>query len=104
MLSVIGVVRLLRTRLSLPSLAISMALAATAYHLSLALGDWMTQTCSTQPHTMHGLLATLGSSLPHFQRAFVGEALWTGAFFGLYTLAGYVVTPWLFAPPSRRVG
>ncbi len=104
MLSVIGVVRLLRTRFSLPSLALGIVLASIAYHLSLAVGDWVTQTCSTQPHTMRGLLATIGSSLPYFQRAFVGEALWTGAFLGLYTLAGYAVMPWLFIPPSRRAG
>ena len=104
MLSVIGVVRLLRTRFSLPSLAIGTALASVAYHLSLAVGDWVTRTCSTQPHTMQGLLATIGSSLPYFQRSFVGEALWTMTFFGLYTLAGYTVTPWIFTPPYRRAG
>ena len=92
MLSVVGVVRLLRIRFSLPSLAMGIALASTAYHLSLAVGDWVTQTCSTQPHTMQGLLATIGSSLPYFQRAFFGEALCTVAFFGVYTFAGYAAT------------
>ena len=91
-LSVIGIVTALRVRPSMKSLMVGLMVSAPVYHLILALGDWITHTCSQEPWTPAGLLSTLVSSLPYFQRSFLGDLVFTSAFLGLYTLAGYLVT------------
>lgn len=91
-LSVIGIVIALRVRPSLKSLMVGVGISAPAYHLILALGDWMTHVCSKEPWTPTGLVNTLASSLPYVQRSLLGELVLTSAFLSLYTLAGYLVT------------
>ena len=102
-LSVIGILAALRVRPTFKSLLTGLAISAPAYHLMLALGDWVTHTCSQEPRTPAGLVNTLASSLPYLQRSFVGDVVLTSAFLGLYTLAGYALTlrwPLLIPQPS----
>lgn len=91
-LSVVGMIAALRVRPSMKSLLLGLAGAAPVYHLTLALGDWVTHTCSNEPWNPIGLVNTLASILPYVQRSMLGELLFTGAFLGLYTVAGYAVT------------
>lgn len=91
-LSVVGVVSLLRVRPMFSSLFMGLVAAAPAYHLTLSVGDWVTHTCSTAPWTWQGLMATIHTSVPYFTRSFLGDLVFTSAFLGLYTFAGYLVT------------
>lgn len=91
-LSVVGIIAALRVRPAMKSLLAGLALAAPVYHLMLAVGDWVTHTCSQEPWTTTGLANTLAGSLPYIQRSLVGDLVFTSAFLGLYTLTGYAVT------------
>lgn len=93
-LGVIGVIWAIRVRPRWGSLLLGLALAAPAYHLALATGDWITQFCTKEAHTAAGLAATLMSSLPYIQRSLVSELLFTTAFVGLYTLSGSAIRLW----------
>ena len=102
-LSVIGIIAALRVRPSVKSLLVGLGISAPAYHVILAIGDWITHTCSQEPWTSVGLVNTLASSLPYFQRSFLGDVVFTSAFLGLYALAGYALTlrwPSLIPQPS----
>ncbi len=104
MFSVIGIIWAIRVRPSLKSLLLALGLSSPTYHLILAVGDWVTHTCSNAPFTPQGLLTTMASSLPYFQRSLIGDLLFTSAFLSLYTLAGYLVTlrwPSVLPSPSR---
>jgi hypothetical protein len=102
-LSVIGIVTAIRVRPSMKSLLVGLLVSAPVYHVVLAVGDWVTHTCSQEPWTPAGLTATLASSLPYFQRSFFGDLVFTSAFLGLYTLAGYLVTlRWPSLIPSHE--
>jgi len=91
-LGVVGVVWLVRLRPSFSSLLTGLGLSAPVYHLTLSVGDWLTHTCSTAPFTWQGLMTTIHTSVPYFYRSFFGDLVFTSAFMGLYTFAGYVVT------------
>ncbi len=91
-LSVVGIVTALRVRPSLKSLLVGLGITAPVYHLILTIGDWVTRTCSKQPWTSTGLVNTLASNLPYIQRSILGDLIFTSAFLGLYTWAGYLVT------------
>lgn len=91
-LSVIGVIAALHVRPSVKSLLLGLGISAPVYHLTLAIGDWITHTCSKEPWTTTGLANTLAGSLPYVQRSMLGELMCTGAFLGLYALAGYLAT------------
>jgi hypothetical protein len=91
-LAVVGIIAALRVRPSLKSLLVGLGMSAPVYHVTLALGDWVTHTCSKEPWTTSGLVNTLASSLPYFQRSFLADLVFTSAFLGLYALAGYLVT------------
>lgn len=102
-LSVIGIIAALRVRPSVKSLLAGLGISAPAYHVILAIGDWITHTCSQEPWSPTGLVNTLASSLPYFQRSFLGDVVFTSAFLGLYTVAGYALTlrwPLLIPQPS----
>ena len=104
-LAVIGIVWALRVRPSLKSLLLGVGLSSSAYHLVLAIGDWVTQTCSKAPWTFPGLYETIASSLPYVQRSLIAELLFTSAFLTLYTLAGYlVVLRWPAVLPQSSRG
>lgn len=89
---VVGTLWLVRVRPAPIPLLAGLALSAPVYHVLLAAGDWATQFCSKAPHTPTGFWSTMASALPYAQRAFLGDLAFTGVFFGLYTLAGYLVT------------
>lgn len=78
--------RPIRPRFS--SLALSLAIASPAYHLALAVGDWITQICTQYPRSVDGLLASITASLPYFYRSFMGELLVIGVFAAGYALVG----------------
>jgi hypothetical protein len=102
--SVIGILWLVRVRPSLKSLLTGLVVSLPVYHLVLAIGDWALQMCVKTPLTPQGLWMSIGSSLPYFQRAFLGELLLTSAFLSLYTLAGSLVAwrwPDLLPQPSK---
>lgn len=106
-LSVIGIVMALRVQPSLKSLLVGLGISAPTYHLVLVVGDWITHTCSQEPWTPAGLVNTLMSSLPYIQRSLLGDLVLTGAFLGLYALAGSLVArrwPLLIPQPSRQEG
>lgn len=90
--AVLGLLALLRPRPTAGSLAAALLFSAPVYHVALATGDWITQTCSQAPRTLEGLLSTMASAWPYAQRAFLGEVVFTAVFFTAYTLAGYLVT------------
>lgn len=101
-LGVIGVLRLVRVRPAPGPLALGLVLASPVYHVVLAVGDWVTQTCAKTPQTPAGLLQALAGSLLYFQRSFVVDVLVCGVFLSLYALAGYAVRlRWPAALPTR---
>jgi len=105
MLGVVGIIWAIRVRPSVKSLLLALGLSSPTYHLILAVGDWVTHTCSKEPLTPHGLLATVASSLPYFQRSLIGDLLFTSAFLSLYMLAGYLVAlRWPSALPAPSKG
>ena len=91
-LSVIGIIAALRMRPSVKSLLVGLGMSAPIYHLILAVGDWVTHTCSQEPRSPAGLVSTLASSLPYVQQSLLGDLVFTSVFLGLYTLTGYAVT------------
>lgn len=98
---VIGIVWALRVRPSLKSLLLGLGLSSSAYHVVLAVGDVVTQTCTKAPLTFQGLVSTVTSSLPYFQRSLLADLVFTSAFLLVYTLAGYlVVLRWPAALPK----
>jgi len=101
-LAVIGIIWALRVRPSLKPLLLGVGLSSSAYHLVLAVGDWVTQACSTAPRTPQGLIATMTSSLPYFQRSLIAELLFTSVFLGAYALAGHLLARrWPALLPQR---
>ncbi len=78
--------RPIRPRFS--SLALSLAIASPAYHLVLAVGDWMTQICTRYPRNVDGLLASITTSLSYFYRSLTAEFLVVGVFAAGYALIG----------------
>ena len=104
MLGVVGIIWAIRIRPSLKSMLLGLGLSSPVYHLILAVGDWLTHTCSTAPFTPQGLAATVASSLPYFQRSLVGDVFFTSAFLMAYTMAGYLAVlrwPSLLPHPSE---
>ena len=105
MLGVVGIIWVIRIRPSLKSLLLGLGLSSPVYHLVLAVGDWITRTCSTAPFTPQGLGATIAGSMPYFQRSLVGDLLFTSAFLMLYTMAGYLaVSRWPSMLPHPSEG
>ena len=99
---VIGVVQWLRVTPRPLSLGAGVVLAAPVYQVILAVGDWATHFCTTQPRTLAGLQATLFSAWPYMQQSFFSDLAFTAAFLGLYTCVGYVLrTRWPALVASR---
>ena len=98
-MSVVGMLWIVRVRPSVTSLLIGLGVSAPAYHVVLTMGDWVTQTCSKAPVTFQGLLATFAGSLPYVGRSIITDAVFAGAFLTFYLLAGsLMVSRW----PSLR--
>ncbi len=103
-LSVIGVIQLFRVRPTLRSLLIGLGVSSPVYHFILATGDWLTRACSQAPLTSQGFWTTLTTAVPYFQRSLISDLLFTSAFLGLYTFAGYLVAlrwPSVLPQPSE---
>lgn len=77
----------LKVRPSPRSLLTALLISSPIFHLTLAVGDWATGTCAAVPRTPAGLLSSIASSLPYFQRSFVGDFLFAAFFFAAYSLA-----------------
>lgn len=88
---VIGALLALKIRPNLRSLVTGLLVSSPIFHLSLAVGDWATGTCGIWPKTPQGLLASIVSVWPYFQRSFVGDVLFTSLFLSLYALAAYAL-------------
>ncbi len=101
-LAVVGIIWAVRVRPSLGSLLLGVALTSPVYHLALAVGDWALQFCVKSPRTPEGLASSIASSLPYFQRVFVGEVLFASVFLALFTLSGSLVASrWPSLVPQR---
>lgn len=77
----------LKVRPNFRSVLTGLLVVSPVFYLTLALGDWATGTCTAEPRTLAGLVASLQSAGPYFQRCFAGDTLFTGLFMGAYTLA-----------------
>ena len=86
---VVGLLVQLRIRPTVRSLWTGLVVSSPIFHLALAVGDWWTGTCAVVPKTPQGLLVSVASSLPYFQRCFIGDLLFTGFFLGLCGMAAY---------------
>ncbi len=89
----------LRIRPAVRPLLIGLLVAAPAFHLALAVGDWLTGTCALYPKTAEGLLLSIRGSIPYFQRSFFGDFLFTALFLAAYFLVSYS----LLRVPARAV-
>lgn len=99
--AVVGVVVLLKVRPNLRSLLTGLVLSSVVFHLILAVGDWTTGFCAIFPRTPQGLVSTIVTALPYFQRAFVGDLLFTSLFLSLYGLTAYSLLGWQTKRVSR---
>ena len=79
----------LKIRPTLRSLLTGLLVSSPIFHLVLAVGDWATGTCGIWPKTPQGLASAVVSTLPYFQRSFVGDLLFTSLFLVAYSLAAY---------------
>ena len=86
---VVLAVVLLKVRPTVRSLLTGLLVSSPIFHLALAVGDWATGTCGIWPKTAQGLTSAIVSTLPYFQRSFVGDLLFTSLFLGVYSLAAY---------------
>lgn len=91
---VVAVVVALKIRPTVRSLLVGLFTVSPIFHLTLAVGDWWTGTCSTFPKTGQGLLASIHGSLPYLERSLVGDTVFTALF-----LLGYTIVACFF---SRR--
>jgi len=90
-LSVAGILWIVRVRPSVKSLLIGLGVASPVYHVVLTMGDWVTQTCAKAPLTFQGFQATFAGSLPYAGRSIVTDTVFAGAFLTLYLLMGLLV-------------
>lgn len=74
----------LKVRPSLRSLGMGLLISSPIFHLTLAVGDWATGACAGFPRTPAGLLSSILSGLPYFQRSFAGDVLFAGIFLTAY--------------------
>lgn len=91
---VVAVVAALRVRPNLRSLLTALFLSAPLFHLALAVGNWATGTCGDFPRTGQGLAQSIVSTIPYFQRSFLGDVLFAGLFLGAYWLAARGLLGW----------
>ena len=82
----------LKVRPSPRSLLTALVISSPIFHLTLAVGDWATGTCAVVPRTPAGLLSSIVSSLPYFQRSFLGDILFAALFLAAYGLAANLLS------------
>jgi len=102
-LSVVGVLWILRVRPSVKSFVIGLGASSVVYHVVLTMGDWVTQTCSKAPLTWRGLQEVVVSNAPYAGRSILTDAVFAGAFLTLYLMVGLLMAsrwPSLLPLPS----
>lgn len=82
---VILAVTALKLRPNFRSLLTGLLISTPVFHVALAAGDWVTGTCGQWAKTPAGFAAAIGSTLPYFQRSFVGDFLFTALFLAAYS-------------------
>lgn len=91
---VVAAVVALKVRPSLRSLLTGLLVSSPIFHLVLAAGNWATGTCGDFTRTPVGLVQSMVSSLPYFQRSFVVDFLFTTLFLTAYSaILSRVLTP-----------
>lgn len=88
---VVGVLVILKIRPSFRSLFTGLCASSPVFHLTLAVGDWLTGTCSTFSRTPTGLFLSIWTTIPYFQRAFLSDLLFSSLFLALYTAGAYTL-------------
>ena len=96
---VVAAIVALKVRPNLRSLLAGLLVSSAIFHVALAVGNWATGTCGDFPRTVQGLAQSVVSTIPYFQRSFLGDILFAGLFLGAYSLAGRAVLGWR---PSRE--
>ena len=86
---VVTLVAALQVRPNVRSLFAGLLLSAPVFHLTLAVGNWLTGTCGSFPRTAQGLFQSVAMAVPYFQRAFLGDLFFTGLFQMAYAAAVY---------------
>lgn len=86
---VVATILVIKVRPNLRSILAALAVSSPIFHLVLAVGDWWTGTCVVLPKTPQGLLASVTSALPYFQRSFIGDTLFASLFLAATTAAAY---------------
>ncbi len=86
---VVAAIVALKVRPNLRSILTGLLVSSPIFHLALAVGNWATGTCGDFARTPIGLFQSIVSSIPYFQRSFVGDVLFASLFLGAYTLAAY---------------
>ncbi|MBI3615909.1 MAG: hypothetical protein HY211_05260 [Candidatus Omnitrophica bacterium] len=89
-----GLLVVLKVRPSFRSMMTGLLVSSPVFHLTLAVGDWWTGTCSILPRTPQGLLTAILQGFPYFLRSFVGDLAFTGFFLGAYLLAATTFWGW----------
>ena len=89
---VVLAVVLLKVRPNLRSLLIGLLISSPIFQLVLAVGNWATGTCGSWAKSGQGLTSAIVSTVPYFQRSFVGDFLFTALFLLAYSLAAYTVS------------
>ena len=84
---VVAAIVALKVRPNLRSMLTGLLVSSPIFHLALAVGDWVTGTCTVWPKTPQGLAQAVVTAIPYFQRSFVGDVLFASLFLGAYTLA-----------------
>lgn len=95
---VVTAIVLLKVRPNLRSILAGLLVSSPIFHLALAVGNWATGTCGDFARTPGGLVQSIVSSIPYFQRSFAGDVLFASLFLGAYTLAA---TSWSWSRSIR---
>ncbi len=78
-------IRQLKLQPNLRSLLTGLVISSPLFHLTLAVGDWVTGTCGHWPRTPQGLAQSIASSWPYFQKSLAVDLLFSALFLLLYT-------------------
>ena len=82
---VVAAIVALKVRPNLRSLLTGLLISSPIFHLVLAVGNWATGTCGGWARTPGGLVQSIVSSLPYFQRSLVVDFLFTALFLTAYS-------------------
>lgn len=82
-------VQRLKIRPTLKSLLTGLLVSSPLFHLTLAVGNWAMNVCGVWPKTPQGLVQSVVTSLPYFQRSLVGDLFFASFFLSVYALAVY---------------